>query len=209
MVVLALLVLFLLVLPKFGELSDVQEQLDRAQGEESALQTQLTQLQEAADRLPRIQRQLARFRREVPPVADLPGLINELQDAADTSGVDFFAISPGEPVAAPAGRVAEIPAQIQVVGGFFPVDQFLFRLETLPRASNVASVQVGEGPDGLPQIDVLLQVTFFTTDLDAGPGAPPPAGAAPQASPSPAASPGASPSPALSPSPAGSPTPGA
>jgi hypothetical protein len=127
--------------------------------------------------------------------------------------VDFFSIAPGTPVVASQGGAAEVPATIQVVGGFFPVDEFLFRLETLQRASKVPTVTVAEGPDGLPQINVQLEVRFFTTDVEAGPGAAPPA---PAASPAPGTSPapGSSPSPGTSPTaPAGTPaaveTPGA
>ena len=200
-----------LVFPTFGELEEVETAFDRAQAETTALEIELEQLESVAEQLPRIQRQLARFRRRVPPVADLPGLINQLQTAADVSRVDFVAIAPGEPAAAPTGRVAEIPAQIQVIGGFFPVDEFLFRLETLPRATKVTNISVSEGPDGLPQIDVQLQTAFYTTDLAAGPGASAgePAGTSPVA-PAPASpAPGATPvSPAPGVTPAETPTPG-
>jgi Tfp pilus assembly protein PilO len=205
-VALAVALFFLLVFPKMGEVRETEDELEQAQREELTLQTQLASLQEAREQAPEIQRQLARLRRQIPPVADLPGVINELQDITDVSGVDFFAISPGQPTPAPQGQAAEIPAQVQVVGTFFPVDEFLFRLETLPRASKVTNVAVTEGPDGLPQIQVTLDVRFYTTDLDAGPGATPPGsaegGAAPAASPSP----GASPTPATSPT-AGTPVP--
>jgi Tfp pilus assembly protein PilO len=210
-VVLVLVAVFLLVLPKIGDVGEAEDRLERVEQDEVALQTELSRLQEAAENAPQLRRELARFRRAVPPVADLPGLINLLQTAADTSGVDFFSIAPGAPVVAPQGGAAEIPASIQVIGGFFPVDEFLFRLETLQRASKVPTITVSEGPDGLPQIQIQLEVRFFTTDAAAGPGAVP---AAPVASPSPGASPGATPSPGASPTtPAGTPaaveTPGA
>jgi Tfp pilus assembly protein PilO len=209
--VLALAAVFFLVLPKISEVGEAQDRLEQVEQDEVALQTELSRLQEAAENAPQLRRELARFRRAVPPVADLPGLINLLQTAADTSGVDFFSIAPGAPVAAPQGGAAEIPASIQVIGGFFPVDEFLFRLETLQRASKVPTITVSEGPDGLPQVQIQLEVRFFTTDASAGPGAVP-AGAEP--SPSPGASPGATPSPGASPTtPAGTPaaveTPGA
>jgi Tfp pilus assembly protein PilO len=191
--VLALLLFILLVFPTFGEISDTQDSLKQAENEEVLLQAELARLQAAQEDLPRLQRQLARFRRSIPPVADLPGLINQLQTAADVSGVDFFAISPGDPLPLAGGEVSEVPAQIQVIGTFFPVDEFLFRLETGHRASKVVNVAVAEGPDLLPQISVTLDVRFYTTDTDAGPGA-----AAPE--------PAASPSPSPSPSPTTSPT---
>lgn len=167
----ALLVFFLMVFPKMRQVGEAQEALEAAQGEEMTLQAELTRLESVREDAPRIRRQLARFRREVPPVADLPGLINKLQNAADTAGVDFFAVSPQTPTAATAGAAAELPAQIQVIGGFFSVDEFLFRLENLPRAAKVTNVALSEGPDGLPQIQVNLNVLFFTSDTAAGPGA--------------------------------------
>jgi Tfp pilus assembly protein PilO len=186
-VVLALLGVFLLILPIFGDIDDTQMQLDQAVEEEDRLQAELERLQAAQEDLPRLQRQLAKFRRAVPPVADLPGLINQLQTAADVAGVDFFSISPGEPLTVPGGQVSEVPAEIQVIGSFFPVDEFLFRVETGHRASKVVNLSVAEGPEGLPQIDVTLDVRFYTTDADAGPGAsvPEPPAASPSPSPSP------------------------
>lgn len=207
----AILAVFFLVLPKISDVGEAEDRLEQAEQDEVALQTELSRLQEAAENAPQLRRELARFRRAVPPVADLPGLINQLQTAADTSGVDFFSIAPGTPAVAPQGGAAEIPASIQVIGGFFPVDEFLFRLETLQRASKVPAITVTEGPDGLPQVQIQLEVRFFTTDTAAGPGAAVPG---PEPSPSPTASPGATPSPGASPTtPAGTPaaveTPGA
>ena len=178
-----------LVFPKYREVGKAKEELQEAQEQEVVLQTELARLQEAKKNAPKLMRQLANVRRQIPPAADLPGLINHLQDAADVSQVDFFAVSPQVPVV--TGQAAEIPAQVQVSGGFFQVDEFLFRLETLPRAAKVLSVQIAEGPEQLPHISVTMQVKFFTTDTTSGPGAsvPVPGGAqpAPAASPSPAA----------------------
>ncbi|MGH2692102.1 MAG: type 4a pilus biogenesis protein PilO [Actinomycetota bacterium] len=208
-VVLAILLVVFLVMPKIGDVGEAEDQLDTARAEQLALQTELSGLQESAEDAARLRGELARARRAVPPVADLPGLINELQTAADVAGVDFFSISPGAPALATGASATEIPTQIQVIGGFFPVDEFLFRLETLPRASKVATITVAEGPDGLPQIDIQLDVRFFTSDLEAGPGAAVPIAPEPAApEPTPETSPGASPAPGESPATIPSPTTG-
>lgn len=205
--VLAVVVVVFLLMPQLGDVSDAQERLQEAEEQELVLEAELAQLREAAEEAEDVRRELAEFRRAVPPVADLPGLINQLQTAADISGVDFFAISPSDPVVTPDSRATQVPATIQVIGGFFPVDEFLFRLETLPRAAKVTSITVTEGPDQLPHLDVSLETLFYTTDLDAGPGAPPPAapGTETEESPSPEESPGTEESPGASPSPATSP----
>jgi Tfp pilus assembly protein PilO len=204
-VVLAVLAVVFLLMPKIGDVGRAEERLQEAREEELVLEAELAGLRAAADEAEDVRRELAEFRRAVPPVADLPGLINQLQTAADISGVDFFAISPGAPAVTSDSRASQIPATIQVIGGFFPVDEFLFRLETLPRATKVNSVTVNAGPDGLPQLDVNLETVFYTTDLNAGPGAPPAAAAGTEvgaeASPSPEASPGTESATGTSPSP--------
>jgi hypothetical protein len=121
--------------------------------------------------------------------------------------VDFFSIAPGAPLVATGASATEIPAQIQIIGGFFAIDEFLFRLETMPRASKVVTITVAEGGAGLPEIDVALDVRFYTTDLEAGPGAPVPLAPGPEAVVSP--SPEASPAPGETPTTIPSPTPGA
>jgi Tfp pilus assembly protein PilO len=207
---LAVLAVVFLVLPKMSDIGEAEDRLEQASDQEFALQAELSRLQESAENAARLRSELARARRAVPPVADLPGLINELQDAADVAGVDFFSIAPGAPVVAVGAAATEITTQIQVIGGFFPVDSFLAQLETLPRSSKVVSITVAEGPDNAPQIDVQLSVLFYTTDLEAGPGAPVPAAPEPVAvQPATEASPGASPAPGESPTTIPSPTPGA
>jgi len=200
----AILAVVFMVMPKMGEVEDAEVRLEEARDRELILQTELSRLLESAENAAKLRAELARARRAVPPVADLPGLINELQTAADTAGVDFFSIAPGAPLLVTGAEASEVPATIQVIGGFFPVDAFLSRLETLPRSSKVLSITVGEGVDGLPQIDVQLDVRFFTTDLEAGPGAPVPAApepAEPEASPTPSPAPGESPTTIPSPTP--------
>ena len=185
--VVAIAATMLLVFPKYREVGKAKDELQKAQDQQVVLETELARLQEAKKNAPQLMRQLANVRRQIPPAADLPGLINHLQDAADISQVDFFAVSPQVPVV--TGQAAEIPAQVQVIGGFHAVDQFLWKLETLPRAAKVLAIQVAEGPDRLPQIQLTLDVEFYTTDTTAGPGAAVPgkAAPAPAASPSPAA----------------------
>jgi Tfp pilus assembly protein PilO len=195
-IAIAIAVFFLLVFPKMKQVGRAQDDLETARDEQVTLETELARLQAVREDAPKIRRQVARFRKEVPPVADLPGMINQLQDAADVSNVDFFAVSPGTPAAATAGAAAVIPAQIQVIGGFFQVDEFLFRLETLPRAAKVVTVAITEGPDQLPQIQVTMSVEFYTTDTSAGPGAAIDTAPEPGTSPAPGASPEPSPSPA-------------
>ncbi len=227
MVLLVIVVVFVAILPKMKQVTQRQDELEAAQQQEQFLLAELQRLQDVRGQLPEVRRRLAKFNQKVPGTADLPGLIRLLQNAADASNLSFFSIKPGDPtpvgaaapvlptvapspdatptvppvVTAPTGEASVISSEVVIVGFFFDIDQFLFRLENLPRAAKVITVSITPGPNqnelpGELQTTLLLQV--YTTDANAGPGSsvelPPDE---PVASPSP----GATTSPVTSPSP--------
>jgi Tfp pilus assembly protein PilO len=178
----ALLAVFLLVLPKMSDVSTTEEELQTAEDQEVTLAAQLNALQEAQAAAPETEGEIAAIEAEIPPTADLPSLFRLLQGAADRSVVDFFAFTPGTPVPNPAGTYSTIASQVTVSGGYFAIDEFLFLLETLPRAAKVTTLAVtpssaasGETTTTTSTSNLQLQVTveFYTTDLSAGPGSVP------------------------------------
>jgi Tfp pilus assembly protein PilO len=177
-----------LISPKASQVRKKQKEVQSAQQQEGTLRTQLEQLQAAAKDAPMDRRRLAVLQRQIPPTADLPGIIRILNNTSDKSGVDFMTLAPGQPTA--AGPISLVPIQITIEGGFFAVDQYLYLLEHLPRVSKVTTLAVTPGGQGLPTLQVQVTANFFTTDTSAGPGSVP--GSTQEqlsSSPSPAASP--------------------
>lgn len=176
---LVVLAVFVLVLPKMGEVGEVRDELEAAENQEITLEAELRSLQQAQAAAPETEREIARIEEQVPPTADLPALFRLLQGAADRSAVDFFSFSPGTPVADASGGFSVVASQVTVTGGYFALDEFLFSLETLPRAAKVTSITVApqgtpEGETAVPtttsQLQMQMTVEFFTTDASAGPG---------------------------------------
>lgn len=175
---LAVLMVVLLVLPKMSEVSKARADLQAAQDEEITLQSQLRALQDAQAQAGQTRKEIQALEAKVPPTADLPGLFRLLQAAADRAGVDFFQFSPGTPTADPSGTFSTISGQIVVTGNYFMLQEFLYRLETLPRAAKVTSVSIAPGGGGegagttlaTNQLQMQLNVEFYTTDTSAGPG---------------------------------------
>ncbi len=220
----AIVVVVFLVLPKMKQVSKAKDSLTQAQQQQQALTAQLQSLKDAQQNAPELQKQLAKLATQVPPTADLPGMIRLLSDAADRSGIDFFSIAPSNAVADASGEFSIIPTAVTVNGEFFSLDEFLFRLESLPRAAKVINFGVAQGPDFVSggasnplELTITMTVEFYTTDSSAGPGsipgptqgtgggiAPPPV-----ASPTPTVSPtsATTASPATSPTASASPTP--
>src|SRR5919197_6684154 len=169
----AVLVVVALLLPRASAVNKKEKELAQAQQQQGKLEAQLQQLKQARRDARKVQHQLARLETRIPPTAELPALIRFLQNAADASAVDFVSISPGSPSNTAGQQISTIPTQIGAAGTFFAVEEFLFKLETLPRAVKVTQIQVGAGPDGLPQLQVTLSAEVYTTDASAGPGSEP------------------------------------
>jgi Tfp pilus assembly protein PilO len=171
------LAVVLLVLPKMREVRDADEQLQAAQDQEIALEAELRALQQAQAQAPETEQEIAVIEDQIPPTADLPNLFRLLQSAADRSAVDFFSFTPGTPVVDLASTYSTISSQVVVTGGYFAIDEFLFLLETLPRAAKATTIALtpaGAAVAGATTSSASLQlqttVEFFTTDTSAGPG---------------------------------------
>lgn len=186
--VVALLAVMLFVLPKMGQVGQAKDDLQKAQDSETSLDGQLGALQDAQAAAPETQKQIQKLDNQVPATADLPGLFRLLQAAADRSAVDFFVFSPGVPTPDGSATFSIMTSQVTVSGTFFALDDFLFRLETLPRAAKVMSISIASASTatsdttgttttpttGTPgQLQLQVTVEFFTADVSAGPGSAP------------------------------------
>jgi Tfp pilus assembly protein PilO len=177
-VALAALAVLLLVAPKMSQVKDTKDQLEQAQMQEDSLNAQLESLQEAQTNAPKTKEQIQKLESEVPPTIDLPALIRLLQEVRDRSAVDFFAFSPGTPALDASGEFSALPTTITVTGGYFSLEEFLLRLETLPRAAKVTGVSISPGGTAgttettgtALSLTMNLTVEFYTTDTSAGPG---------------------------------------
>ncbi|HEX6579389.1 MAG TPA: type 4a pilus biogenesis protein PilO, partial [Actinomycetota bacterium] len=130
----ALLAVFLFILPKIDEVGETEDRLQEAQDQEIDLAAQLKALEDARAAAPETELEIAAIDTQVPPTAGLPSVFRLLQGAADRASVDFFSFTPGTPVPNPTGSYSTIESQITVSGRYFAIDEFLFLLETLKRA---------------------------------------------------------------------------
>jgi Tfp pilus assembly protein PilO len=186
--VLVVVAVFVLVLPKSAKISETTEALTTAEQQEQSLRVQLQALQEAQAEAPQTKREIQKVEAQIPSTADLPALIRLLRDAADRAAVDLFQFSPGTPTLDPTGQFSTIGTSVNVTGSYFALDEFLYRLESLPRAAKVTNVTIAPGGESggaeattttpttsLASNELTLQLTveFYTSDLSAGPGSVP------------------------------------
>jgi Tfp pilus assembly protein PilO len=148
--------------PKGAELAELRHQEAAAEQQAQVLQSKLTELEHQRDDVMTTKARLATLQRAVPDVADLPGFLVAVSDAAARSGVSLRNLAPAAPTASTvAGAPTSIAVAMNVRGGYLPVWRFVRDLLALDRAVVLDGVQVAAGADP-NALDVALTGRIFT-----------------------------------------------
>jgi Tfp pilus assembly protein PilO len=144
--VVAAAAVFLLVVPQFTQLGDLEARRLAAEQTMSATQAKLVQLEQVKRGASETQAQLIKISNQVPDSPELPTLVLELQNAADSAGLDFQSIKPAEPIDVTAANYREIAIQIKLQGRWADVLDFLRRTQKMTRAIRMVAVEVVPAP---------------------------------------------------------------
>jgi Tfp pilus assembly protein PilO len=172
----AILMVLLLVLPKMGQVSQAQVQLDQAQRDKQTLESRKSALEDAKAAAPQARKTIAEVHNRIPPTADEPGLILLLQNAAINAGIDLVSLSPGTPALDTTSGLSKIAVAVSASGTYFDVTDFMYQIETLPRAAIVTNLSLAPGQTsqtGIPLLTLTATVQTYTSDTSAGPGSEP------------------------------------
>jgi Tfp pilus assembly protein PilO len=169
--ILALLLVLFLVLPKMGQVTEAQQELEDTRAQQQTLSAQLNALRQARDEAPVNEAAIREVDGKVPPTADLPGVILFLRNAAAVSGVQVLSLTPSTPTTAEAGGFSSISVSATGDGSYFALVKYLHEIETLPRAATVQSVDLS--PTEGSTISFAATITLYTSDVSSGPGSEP------------------------------------
>ena len=137
-----------------------------------ALQAQIAQLRssQSAQGQAALKAKLATETAAIPPVPDISGLIDQVNQAATQSGVIFTSIAPAKPAAnatAAAGPPV-IAVSLDVSGGYYQIIDFINRLDTMSRLMVILGVDLGAG-GGTSELTATLLTDVFTSKLTTAP----------------------------------------
>lgn len=177
------LLVFFLVLPKMGQVSEANDTLAAAEAQQGTLESQLAALEQAEIAAPEARATIQDVERQIPPTADEPGMLLLIKNAAARSAVTLSTLTPGTP-ALGTGGLSNIPLTITASGNYFQLTEFLYSLETLPRAAKVLNVTMGPSGGGdettatttttvTNLLELQANVMLYTSDQSAGPGSEP------------------------------------
>ena len=182
-VALVFLMIFFLVLPKMGQVGEANDELAAAQGQQGTLESQLAALEQAELAAPEARDTIREVEQNIPPTADEPGLLLLVKNAAARSGVTLSNLTPATPALDATSGLSTITLAVTASGNYFQLTEFLYSIETLPRAAKVVNIALstgsGEGGEATTTTTVtnLLQlqasVILYTSDQSAGPGSEP------------------------------------
>jgi Tfp pilus assembly protein PilO len=170
--VLLVLLVVLLVLPKMQDVSNAEEEFDAARSQQQTLQSQKEALEDAQEQAPQNEDTIAQAEALIPPVADEGALFLIIENAALASGIDTITtVSVGTPAFDPETGLSTISVAVQATGTYFETADFLYRIETLPRAAVATSLTLA--PASQNELTMGLNLNVFTSDSSAGPGSVP------------------------------------
>lgn len=163
-VVVAIAAVALLIVPKFGELSQLETDREAALAQVQQSNMRVAQLRESAAKASITQAELLKLANQFPESPELPSLIMELQDAANSSGIRFTTFGPGKPVTATDGRYTQLPLDVAFTGTWSDMLDYLRRVNHMTRAirvTNVALASVAPPTDrSLASEDMTLTLTL-------------------------------------------------
>ena len=169
--ILALILIFFLVLPKMGQVTEAEKELQDTTAEQQVLQARLNALEQARDEAPLNEATIRRIEQQVPPTADLSAVILFLRNAASVAGVQVVSLTPATPVASTTGGFSTISVSASGQCSYFAMVKYLHEIETLPRAATVDAVTLS--PAEGSTLSFTATITLYTSDLSAGPGSEP------------------------------------
>lgn len=130
--------IFMLVVPQFGRLKQLDTDIAKADQEIQQAQALLNRRQGAKSQAAYTQAQLIRLANELPDAPELPSLIIELQDTANESGLEFSRIIPETPKVDTG--YSTLGLALNMRGEWSDIIEFSRRVSRLRRQVRVTSV---------------------------------------------------------------------
>lgn len=183
LVVIVAVAWYFLISPLRTEISDTNAAITEQQEKLSSAQAKLAKAQTTRAEGKKNQARLLEMAKMVPQSTQVPSLLVQIQDLADQSGIDFLAVSPGEPTEAAGFQI--VPLQLQFTGSYFDLSDFAYRVEQLVagpgRLMTVKSIQLkldgggdsqdsDETSDNSPRLSVNMTLYAFCMDQSTASG---------------------------------------
>jgi Tfp pilus assembly protein PilO len=176
LIVFAVAYFFLVFQPQGTKIEDARLAADAMEQREQELELELRRLESLKAQAPELQAKLQKLDSAIPTNdPQLAQFILLVEEAANTSGIEWLSIAPSVPTA-PQGdpNTLEVNISMSVTGGYFQVQDFLVRLENLSRAVKISTISLS--PEELPALSVSMSMKMFLSNAPQPVATPAPVG---------------------------------
>jgi Tfp pilus assembly protein PilO len=163
-VVAVAMVIAFVIMPQFGQLSDLQQQKADADARRQQATAVLESLRGAKGRASATEAELLKVGTQMPDSPQLPSLIIELQDIANAAGVKVTSMAPGQPAVASGGQYTEVSLATQLTAEWDDLLDYLKRLDHSTRLLRVSTLSVSPPTDSAETTGA-AKVTALTVSL--------------------------------------------
>ncbi|MGH9194526.1 MAG: type 4a pilus biogenesis protein PilO, partial [Acidimicrobiia bacterium] len=106
---------FLVWRPQSNKITETRTQAEQTEQQVEQIKLEIARLKALRDRAPELRQQAAKLDAALPGEPQLAQFILSVQEAANTSGIDWLSISPSPPAASAGGGQAGQPTDVLVV----------------------------------------------------------------------------------------------
>lgn len=147
--------------PRAARVADLEAETEQLVAQQGVVRSAIARLEAIAAEEDRVRADLETARQLIPADARQPGLLAQLQGAADAAGVELDGVTLGEltPVEGapetgePGTVLAEFPVTITLAGDYFELVDLLGRVEReVDRAVLVDNLHLTEAEEGFPAL---------------------------------------------------------
>lgn len=168
LLVVVVLCWFFLLSPLREDIAETDRAIEAEQTRLAAAQAKLAQAETTRLEGQKNRALLLELSKMVPQTPEVPSLMLQIQDLADQAGINFIAITPGEPSSEEGFDI--VPLTLEFAGTFFDVSDFIYRAEQMVagpgRLLAVKSLQLRPGNSSaeattLSQVSPTLAVSMI------------------------------------------------
>ena len=132
-VVAAIVLVFVLVLPKMAQVSRAKDDLAAAAAQQQTLEAQKGALEDLQAKAGENKAIIKDVKEKIPPTADESGLLLLINNAATGAGLDLSTIAPNQPTFDETTGLSTIVIAMSATGSYNEVTTFTYKIETLPQ----------------------------------------------------------------------------
>ncbi len=129
LLIIVVLAWFFLLNPLRSDIAAVETTIEDERTSLAAAQAQLAQAEATREEGAKNRGRLLELAKMVPEAEQIPSLLLQIQDLADQSGIDFIAVTPGDPVQ--SGDFDIVPLELEFTGTYFDLSDFVYRAEQM------------------------------------------------------------------------------